>query len=194
MPWSRPSSSRRLPAPDAPLGEATDARAWPADGLPRRRWTGAMKSGKRIPVVLILLVLTAATAGACRITVWFRHGSEEPLRVWASDQEQQGKVVEIPLKQGSLYSLSMVIEVTDCTTIRFDLKISGEKWNNEIYPLPLQPMNKIVWREGGMKLVAEGIFRAAQEGTYDITGRYNDDKTDERTMVLRFTVHPLSAL
>jgi len=125
----------------------------------------------RKALLFFCCALAGLRAGACELVVEFEDLREGRVRVVSGDERR--------LTRGAMYSLYFSIEITDCISIRFDISIAGEEWNNEAFVPGLQPMSKIQWREDGMRLVGNGIFRAAATGTHEIVVLYKDDTMEE---------------
>lgn len=80
----------------------------------------------------------------------------------------------------TLYSLYFTIPVTDCFILTAEVLIEGQAWDNDQL-LPLQPMNKLVWKEDydEWSLVAAGIFRATERGLFRVRVSYQDEQLEE---------------
>ncbi len=125
----------------------------------------------RKTLLFVCCALAGLRAGACECSMEFEDLQAGRVRVVSGDEHR--------LTRGAMYSLYFAIEITDCMSIDFDVSIAGEEWNNEAFVPGLQPMSKIQWREDGMRLVANGIFRAAATGTYEIVVLYKDETMEE---------------
>lgn len=82
----------------------------------------------------------------------------------------------------TLYNLCVAIPITECFVLSCDVRIAGQPWDNDRL-VALQPMNKWVWKEdyetyADHALVAAGIFRAPETGSFEVVVTYGDESMD----------------
>jgi hypothetical protein len=129
---------------------------------------GVGRGGARIVTLILSMLLAARALPACGIELSLEAPTGGPLALGS------GKPVRITPR--TLYTLVLTIPITSCFRLAADVRVDGRAWDNEIVQ-PLQPMNRLVWREDEAKfaLVASCIFRATDRGAYRVVVIYGDE-------------------